>query len=139
MPKPGICWSLPWRIWPRDQVRLGVHVLFHDQADALALHTTGWLPREGTQFHWQAEASGRPRCFEDLLATLQRDKRKKVLQERRRVAESGIRFTVHHGSGITPSLWHHFFQCYRATYARFVAGAFPAGTTLTHLPSSRSL
>ena len=95
----------------------GVHVLFHDQADALALHTTGWLPREGTQFHWQAEASGRPRCFEDLLATLQRDKRKKVLQERRRVAESGIRFTVHHGSGITPSLWHHFFQCYRATYA----------------------
>lgn len=95
----------------------GVHVLFHDETDAMALRTCGWLRREGTQFHWQVDPSRRPSCFEDLLASLQRDKRKKIAQERRRVAEAGIRFTVHRGSEITPALWNHFYQCYLATYA----------------------
>jgi hypothetical protein len=40
--------------------------------------------------------------FADLLARLQRDKRKKIQQERRRVADAGVTFTVHEGARSTP-------------------------------------
>jgi uncharacterized protein len=50
--------------------------------------------REGVQFHWTQDAQRPYADFEDLLARLQRDKRKKIQQERRKVAEAGVSFTV---------------------------------------------
>ncbi len=56
--------------------------------------------RSRVQFHWtQDEANPLP-DFDALLARLQREKRKKIQQERRRVAEQGIAFTVHEGTAI---------------------------------------
>ena len=55
--------------------------------------------------------------FTDLLARLQRDKRKKIQQERRRVAEQGVTFSVHEGDAITTPLWDFFYRCYTLTYA----------------------
>ena len=48
------------------------------------------MMRSNVQFHW-TQREGQPLAdFTDLLASLQRDKRKKIQQERRRVVEAGI-------------------------------------------------
>ncbi|MET0382639.1 MAG: GNAT family N-acetyltransferase, partial [Burkholderiaceae bacterium] len=55
--------------------------------------------------------------FADFLAGLQREKRKKILQERRRVLEAGVGFEVLDGAAIRESDWDFFYACYRNTYA----------------------
>ena len=91
------------------------HVLFHDDADASALQGAGWLARHNVQFHWTRAAAGAPETFEAFLKQLQRDKRKKIQQERRKVAEAGVAFSVHDGAEITTALWDFFHRCYVAT------------------------
>ena len=95
-----------------------LHVLFHDEADGLAAANAGWSARQGVQFHWTVPAAGGelPRHFGDLLASLSRDKRKKIQQERRKVAEAGVTFSVHVGPEIDGSLWQFFLRCYQLTY-----------------------
>ncbi|MCI1191118.1 GNAT family N-acetyltransferase [Calidifontimicrobium sp. SYSU G02091] len=93
-----------------------VHVLFVDDADRAAFERAGWLLREGVQFHWTQRAAAPLASFDDLLASLQRDKRKKIAQERRRVAEAGVTFTVHRGAEIDDGLWDFFHDCYTRTY-----------------------
>ena len=92
------------------------HVLFIDEADRDALSQTGFMIREGVQFHWTQDAAQPVADFTDLLSRLQRDKRKKIQQERRRVAEQGVNFTVHEGAEITEDLWDFFYRCHSLTY-----------------------
>jgi len=92
------------------------HVLFVDDTDRDAFARAGWLLREGVQFHWQAPAEDAPADFDALLQRLQRDKRKKIVQERRRVAEAGVSFTEHRGAAIDAGLWDFFHHCYTLTY-----------------------
>ncbi len=92
------------------------HVLFIDDADRSAFESAGWLIRHGVQFHWTQDEERPIVDFTDLLSRLQRDKRKKIQQERRRVADQGISFTVHEGAAITPALWDFFYRCYTLTY-----------------------
>ncbi|MEF7614085.1 GNAT family N-acetyltransferase [Aquincola sp. MAHUQ-54] len=92
------------------------HLLFFDEADRAALSSAGWLLREGVQFHWTAPAGEPWPDFEGFLGSLQRDKRKKILQERRKVAEAGVTFTVHEGPAIDDDLWDFFHRCYTLTY-----------------------
>ena len=54
--------------------------------------------------------------FDDFLASLTQDKRKKIRQERRRVAEAGVTFSVRRGAEITPADWQFFYRCYERTY-----------------------
>ncbi|MFN9745516.1 MAG: GNAT family N-acetyltransferase [Betaproteobacteria bacterium] len=93
------------------------HLLFIDEADRAALQAKGWMPRQGVQFHWTQDPADPAPDFAGLLARLQRDKRKKIQQERRRVAEQGVAFSVHEGAAITPALWDFFHHCYTLTYA----------------------
>ncbi len=101
----------------QDSGASSAHVLFVDAADRAALADAGWLLRQGLQFHWQQDADDPAPDFPTLLARLQRDKRKKIQQERRRVAEQGIHFSVHEGAAITEPLWDFFHHCYTLTYA----------------------
>ncbi len=94
-----------------------IHLLFHDAADAAAVNADGWLHRAGVQFHWQQPEGATWPDFAAFLASLQRDKRKKIAQERRKVADAGVAFTVHHGNDIDRPLWDFFFDCYQRTYA----------------------
>ncbi len=94
-----------------------VHLLFCDDSEAAALAVPPWMLRDGVQFHWTADAADPAVDLDAFLSTLRRDKRKKILQERRRVAAQGIAFTVHEGAAITPALWDFFHHCYRLTYA----------------------
>jgi hypothetical protein len=94
-----------------------VHLLFGDEADRRAAERAGWLLRQTVQFHWQNRAERPFADFDDFLASLQRDKRKKIAQERRRVAEAGVRFEVIEGTAIDAGLWDFFHACYVRTYA----------------------
>ena len=93
------------------------HMLFLDDDDRAAFEAAGWMIRHGVQFHWTQDTLRPIVDFADLLARLQREKRKKILQERRRVVEQGIAFTVHDGAQIDASLWDFFYHCYALTYA----------------------
>jgi predicted N-acyltransferase len=90
-----------------------LHVNFPPEADADALRREGFLERTGIQFHWRNAGYG---TFEDFLAALSHDKRKKIRQERRRVAEAGVRIRRATGREASEADWDFFAQCYRRTY-----------------------
>ncbi|MEO7244711.1 MAG: GNAT family N-acetyltransferase [Rubrivivax sp.] len=93
-----------------------LHVLFPDAADRAALAADGWLLRDGVQFHWTRDPTDPCPDFATLLARLQRDKRKKIQQERRRVADAGVSFEVLVGDAIDTPAWDFFHHCYTLTY-----------------------
>ncbi|GMV76706.1 MAG: hypothetical protein AMXMBFR78_36550 [Rubrivivax sp.] len=92
------------------------HVLFVDEVDRAALERAGWMIRPGVQFHWRQDRDAPVADFAQLLQRMQRDKRKKIQQERRRVAEAGVHFSVHEGAAIDAPLWDFFHHCYTLTY-----------------------
>jgi predicted N-acyltransferase len=70
------------------------------------------------QFHWQNGGSGPGRyaSFEHFLGSLQQEKRKKIRQERKKVAEAGVTFRWSLGRDIAPADWDFFYRCYERTY-----------------------
>lgn len=100
----------------RDAKLSSAHLLFLDEADASAARDEGWMMRSTVQFHWTQRAPESYADFTDLLASLQREKRKKIQQERRRVAEALVSFTELQGTQITPDDWDFFYRCYAQTY-----------------------
>jgi predicted N-acyltransferase len=93
-----------------------IHLLFPDAADLEALAAAGWMLRDGVQFHWVQDPDAPAADFAGLLGRMQRDKRKKILQERRRVVDAGVRFEVVEGPAIDTALWDFFHHCYTLTY-----------------------
>ena len=90
-----------------------LHMLFppgEQQAEGVAL---GMIPRAGIQFHWTNPGY---RDFSDFLTALAHDKRKKIKQERRKLAAAGVTFVRKEGRAITSADWAFFFQCYAGTY-----------------------
>ena len=93
------------------------HLLFGSPQDLAALAERGWLIREGLQFHWTQDSAQPLQDFEQLLRGMQRHKRKNISQERRRVADAGVTFTVQEGREISQGHWDFFYTCYCRTYA----------------------
>ena len=92
------------------------HVLFLDEADQLAAREAGWMLRSTVQFHWSNHEAPPYADFADFLASLQRDKRRKIAHERRKVLEAGVDFIARAGREITPDDWDFFYRCYTLTY-----------------------
>ena len=90
-----------------------LHVLFPNSDDHQLLIDKGMMPRTSIQFHWQNAGY---KNFDDFLAAMSHDKRKKVKQERRKVVEAGITFKRLVGTDITDADWDFFVQCYDHTY-----------------------
>lgn len=90
-----------------------LHVLFPREEERADLEQAGLMVRHGVQFQWFNRGYAR---FEDFLSTLTHDKRKKIRQERRRVAEAGVRFEWLEGPDIREEDWRFFFRCYTRTY-----------------------
>ena len=100
----------------RDAKLSSAHVLFLDEADQQAARDEGWMMRSTVQFHWtQREDTPWP-DFMTFLASMQREKRKKIQQERRRVVDAGVSFTTREGTQITAEDWDFFYRCYCQTY-----------------------
>ena len=100
----------------RDAKLSSAHLLFLDPQDQQATTDAGWMMRSTVQFHWTNTEPVPYPDFIAFLASLQREKRKKIQQERRRVADAGVTFTVHEGHEITPQEWDFFYRCYTLTY-----------------------
>lgn len=90
-----------------------LHVLFLDEAQAREGAAAGMLTRDGVQFHWRNAGY---RDFADFLAAFNHDKRKKIRQERRRLAEAGVTFVRKIGTDIDARDRAFFFDCYQRTY-----------------------
>jgi uncharacterized protein len=103
----------------RKQELSSLHVLFMADEDIAAAQAEELMFRHTVQFHWKNEApSGGTgwSTFDDFLASLSQEKRKKIRQERRKVHEAGVTFRVSEGAAIATEEWDFFYRCYERTY-----------------------
>ncbi|SEF27624.1 GNAT family N-acetyltransferase [Variovorax sp. NFACC27] len=90
-----------------------LHLLFGADADIAACTESGLMLRNTVQFHW---TNAQYADFDSFLANLSHDKRKKIRQERRKVADAGVRFRWSRGADISKADWDFFYRCYERTY-----------------------
>ncbi|HKA45645.1 MAG TPA: GNAT family N-acetyltransferase [Burkholderiales bacterium] len=90
-----------------------LHCLFPRREQVERMRAHGMMLRHGVQFHW---ANDGYTTFDDFLGALNHTKRKKIKQERRKVADAGITFRWIEGADITDREWAFFNRCYRQTY-----------------------
>ena len=101
--------------WCEAEKLSSLHVLFSRAEDLLACEEAGMMLRHTVQFHWTNTTPAYV-DFEDFLATLSKEKRKKIRQERRKVMDAGVTFRCSVGGSITPQDWDFFYRCYERTY-----------------------
>ena len=99
----------------RDLNFSSFHILFPTEPDHAALQATPLMHRSGFQFHW---CNADYASFDDFLAAMKHDKRKKIRQERKKLAAAGVSFRWVEGRDSTDEDWDHFYRCYADTYAR---------------------
>ncbi|MGJ7583463.1 GNAT family N-acetyltransferase, partial [Variovorax sp. RHLX14] len=90
-----------------------LHLLFGTDADIAACTEAGLMLRNTVQFHW---TNAQYPDFDAFLASLSHDKRKKIRQERRKVADAGVSFRWSRGADISKADWDFFYRCYERTY-----------------------
>ena len=101
--------------WSQEQQLSSLHLLFVSAPDLRACEAAGLMPRHTVQFHWTNSTPGYA-DFDDFLSHLAQDKRKKIRQERRKVAEAGVKFRWSRGTDISDADWAFFYRCYERTY-----------------------
>jgi hypothetical protein len=101
------------RAWCEKKKVSSFHLLFGSDEDVAACEEAGLMLRHTVQFHWLNEGWT---DFDGFLASLTQEKRKKIRQERRKVAEAGVTFRHAEGAAITEADWNLFYRCYERTY-----------------------
>ncbi len=99
--------------WCEDENVSSVHILFASDDDVLTGAQQDLMLRHTVQFHWK---NAQYTDFDQFLASLAQDKRKKIRQERRRVADAGVSFRWSRGADISAADWDFFYRCYERTY-----------------------
>ncbi|MGZ5196275.1 MAG: GNAT family N-acetyltransferase, partial [Ramlibacter sp.] len=99
--------------WCRKQKLSSLHLLFGSDEDIAACESAGLMLRHTVQFHW---TNHQWPDFDAFLASLAQEKRKKIRQERRKVAEAGVTFRWSRGADIAAADWDLFYRCYERTY-----------------------
>jgi len=95
-----------------------LHILFPHESEARMMESAGMMLRATVQFHWINREGAGFNSFDDYLAAMSHDKRKRIRQERRRVAAAGVTFEHRVGSEIREPDWDFFCACYERTYRR---------------------
>jgi predicted N-acyltransferase len=90
-----------------------LHVLFPPEREAWLWQQSGLMLRQGVQFHWENRDFA---SFDEMLASMTHDKRKRIRQDRRYVAEAGVTWRVTRGKAISDADWDFFYRCYDHTY-----------------------
>jgi predicted N-acyltransferase len=99
--------------WCQDQDLSSLHLLFLADDDEAVCAQAGLMLRHNVQFHWQNQGYHN---FDDFLSALTQDKRKKIRQERRKVADAGVLIRHSQGADISAQDWDFFYRCYARTY-----------------------
>jgi predicted N-acyltransferase len=99
--------------WCRKKKLSSWHLLFGSDEDIEACQEAGLMLRHTVQFHWTNSSYT---DFDAFLASLTHDRRKKIRQERRKVAEAGVSFRHASGRAIAAADWDFFYRCYERTY-----------------------
>jgi predicted N-acyltransferase len=99
--------------WCKQKKVSSWHLLFGSEQDVAACSEAGMMLRHAVQFHWTNAGYA---DFDAFLASLNQEKRKKVRQERRKVAEAGVTFRHARGADIAREDWDFFYRCYERTY-----------------------
>jgi predicted N-acyltransferase len=99
--------------WCGEQKLSSLHLLFASDDDVAACEAAGLMLRHTVQFHWTNHDWP---DFDSFLASLAQEKRKKIRQERRKVAEAGVTFRWSRGADIAAADWDLFYRCYERTY-----------------------
>jgi len=89
------------------------HCLFPSTSEAAEMRERGLLLRNDVQFHWY---NADYQSFDNFLAGMSHDKRKKIHQERRKITQAGITFRWLTGKNIREEDWRFFYRCYVHTY-----------------------
>ena len=97
-----------------------LHILFPTTDEVASLERQGLLIRKDCQFHWHNRGY---QDFDDFLATFNSAKRKKARRDRRRVAESGIRFRRLRGAELDPDTWSTVYALIARTF--MLRGSLP--------------
>jgi len=90
------------------------HLLLQTEEETNWLRDAGLLIRQGVQFHWKNAGY---EDFDEFLAGLNHEKRKKIRQERRRAAAHGLELRWLDGDTTSTDDWAFFHRCYALTYA----------------------
>ncbi|MCC2596455.1 GNAT family N-acetyltransferase [Pusillimonas sp. MFBS29] len=90
-----------------------LHILFPSEAEHAALAEAGFLFRYSVQFHWTNQNYADINAF---LHSLNQQKRKKLKQDKKKVAQAGVGFRWLEGSQITEEILAFFYRCYAQTY-----------------------
>ena len=101
--------------WCAQEKLSSLHLLFSGAQDIAACTEARMLLRHGVQFHW-TNTTPAYEDFDAFLASLSQEKRKKIRQERRKVADAGVTFRHAQGADIAPEDWDFFYRCYERTY-----------------------
>ena len=101
--------------WCEAEKLSSLHVLFTSACDIKACADAQLMLRHTVQFHWTNTEPGYA-DFDSFLASLTQEKRKKIRQERRKVADAGVSFRTSQGKAITTEDWNFFYRCYERTY-----------------------
>ncbi len=131
--------------WCGEEGLSSLHLLFTSDADVAACEEAGLMLRHNVQFHWtnrsllafepvpvrpelvegcsgastdsaRTDVSPGYRDFDNFLMSLSQEKRKKIRQERRKVADAGVSFRWSLGADIASADWDFFYSCYERTY-----------------------
>lgn len=101
--------------WCREQSLSSLHLLFAADQDLDACARAGLMQRHTVQFHW-TNSTPVYADYDDFLASLNQEKRKKIRQEQRKVIQAGVSFRSLHGREIRRENWDFFYRCYERTY-----------------------
>ena len=101
--------------WCEDEKLSSLHLLFTSDEDVKACEEAGMMLRHTVQFHW-TNTETPYKSFDDFLMSLSQEKRKKIRQERKKVADAGITFRWALGKDISHDDWDFFYKCYERTY-----------------------
>lgn len=101
--------------WCESEGVSSAHLLFASEADMQTATDAAWMARHTVQFHWHNSTPGYA-DFDHFLQSMNQEKRKKIKQERRKVAEAGVTFRHSQGADISAADWDFFYRCYAQTY-----------------------
>ena len=101
--------------WCDENKLSSLHLLFSAENDVKACEAASLMLRHTVQFHWTNTEPGY-KSFDEFLMSLAQEKRKKIRQERKKVAGAGITFRWAQGKDISNDDWDFFYQCYERTY-----------------------